>query len=833
MTFNFDKVQLPSHQTRLTDPVEIFRGAAVTDGSINDLWLAQGDALREWHGNRGLQDVAIVLNTGAGKTLVGLLIAQSLVNETRRQVVYACSSIQLVEQTAEKARGYGLSVATYYNQEFSPEGLYQSAEGPCITTYQALFNGLSRFRSDDIAAVVFDDAHTAEHILRDQFSLHISRDEMTGTYEEILNLFEPYHNSVGQAASYAELTAGNASRQFLVPPFEVRRNAQELRHLILNARPGDHVSTKFPWAHIRDHEELCCLLISNDRITLTPPVIPSSVLSCFKSDVRRVYLSATLTAPDGFIRAFGRKPEQIIAPSTTAGACERMILVPSLVDTIDNDLAATKDVIENHKALILVPSFARSQEWKDVAHVPRGNSVSEAVDAFRLAVHPEKLALASRYDGIDLPGDTCRMMILDELPTGIGPLERLQWERLNMQNSLHSLLASRIVQSFGRISRGMSDHGVVLLTGKSLIDWLLVPRNRALLPEFLQRQIEIGESVSSRAKDTAGLVELADACLSRDDGWVDFYTNSMNELPNQTDAIDMDKACRVALGEAKFGERFWDRDFQRASSTLNAVIDEAFEFSQYTGAWLSLWLGFALEMGGAREDSSYYYRKAHGVQSNIPRPGSSSQARSPVPEQIVRVARQMQVGYGNSISVQIPRTITRDLAALSGGGSSGQTEEALRCLGQYLGLKSTRPDNEFGAGPDVLWIGEDGFAVCIEVKTCKQNKDTSVYRKDEVGQLHNHIQWVKDNEETSEIVPIFVGPLVPASPDASPSQSMRVIELHHFDELGHRAVRALQDVADTAMPISLETGLHGTMKERGLLYPVVFTSLEMSALQEN
>ena len=60
------------------------------------------------HANRDKDDVAVVLNTGAGKTLVGLLIAQSLVNETKRQVVYACSSIQLVEQTATKAEGYGL-----------------------------------------------------------------------------------------------------------------------------------------------------------------------------------------------------------------------------------------------------------------------------------------------------------------------------------------------------------------------------------------------------------------------------------------------------------------------------------------------------------------------------------------------------------------------------------------------------------------------------------------------------------------------------------------------------------------------------------------------------
>ena len=84
MTFDFSKLNVASQQTKPVDPIEIFQGSAISDGNVNDLWLGQGDALREWHANRDKDDVAVVLNTGAGKTLVGLLIAQSLVNETRR-----------------------------------------------------------------------------------------------------------------------------------------------------------------------------------------------------------------------------------------------------------------------------------------------------------------------------------------------------------------------------------------------------------------------------------------------------------------------------------------------------------------------------------------------------------------------------------------------------------------------------------------------------------------------------------------------------------------------------------------------------------------------------
>ena len=105
MPIDFSKLKAAPKQERPIDPIAIFRGLRVADSSINDLWLAQGDALRAWHEKRDEKDVAISLNTGAGKTLVGLLIGQSLVNEMRSTVIYACSSIQLVLQTAKKSRG--------------------------------------------------------------------------------------------------------------------------------------------------------------------------------------------------------------------------------------------------------------------------------------------------------------------------------------------------------------------------------------------------------------------------------------------------------------------------------------------------------------------------------------------------------------------------------------------------------------------------------------------------------------------------------------------------------------------------------------------------------
>ena len=198
---DFSKIKSLKAEAAPVDPIELFQKLKVSDQGINDLWLAQGDALREWHENRAASDLGIVLNTGAGKTLVGLLAAQSLVNETKGKVLYACSSIQLVEQTAEKAEGYGLNVTTYFRRQYSNDA-FSRCVAPCVTTYQALFNGMSVFAREDIAAVVFDDAHAAEHLLRDHFSLHIYRESFEGLYNALLGLFEDYFFLLCAAASH-------------------------------------------------------------------------------------------------------------------------------------------------------------------------------------------------------------------------------------------------------------------------------------------------------------------------------------------------------------------------------------------------------------------------------------------------------------------------------------------------------------------------------------------------------------------------------------------------------------------------------------------------------
>ena len=64
-------------------------------------------------------------------------------------------------------------------------------------------------------------------------------------------------------------------------------------------------------------------------------------------------------------------------------------------------------------------------------------------------------------------------------------------------------------------------------------------------------------------------------------------------------------------------------------------------------------------------------------------------------------------------------------------------EEATRVFGEILGFVATRPDNDVGTGPDVLWIDESS-ATCIAFELKTDKDDPATYWKKEIGQGHDH-----------------------------------------------------------------------------------------------
>ena len=135
-------------------------------------------------------------------------------------------------------------------------------------------------------------------------------------------------------------------------------------------------------------------------------------------------MSATIADDSAIIRTFGANPKSVskpIVPETLAGVGERMILAPSLTKIEQKDHAKlvrdlVTQVAKTYGVVFLVPSERSSNRWKTVATLKMGDEVEVAVDQLVAGTSHGPFVFASRYDGIDLIGNACRLLILDGMP---------------------------------------------------------------------------------------------------------------------------------------------------------------------------------------------------------------------------------------------------------------------------------------------------------------------------------------------------------------------------------------------------------------------------------
>ena len=96
-----------------TDPIELY-GTLDRKSVAGPLRPAQEAVLSEWYKkHRTENDLIIKLHTGEGKTLVGLLILQSLLNSKENPCLYICPNKYLVKQVCSEADKFGIPFCTF------------------------------------------------------------------------------------------------------------------------------------------------------------------------------------------------------------------------------------------------------------------------------------------------------------------------------------------------------------------------------------------------------------------------------------------------------------------------------------------------------------------------------------------------------------------------------------------------------------------------------------------------------------------------------------------------------------------------------------------------
>jgi hypothetical protein len=115
------------------------------------------------------------------------------------------------------------------------------------------------------------------------------------------------------------LSADSAGSVLLVPPVHFYNAATKIADILNKVLDKNEINTYFPWLHIREHLQFCACIVRKDRLEITPPFLPSLTLDALRGNVKRVYLSATLTITSDFARVFGRTPSKVFAPDVDAG----------------------------------------------------------------------------------------------------------------------------------------------------------------------------------------------------------------------------------------------------------------------------------------------------------------------------------------------------------------------------------------------------------------------------------------------------------------------------------------------------------------------------------
>lgn len=91
------------------DPKKLFRALNKPVGSPfkfpHDI---QTEVWDRWFTRRAEADLVVKMNTGSGKTVIGLVIAKSSLNEGVGPAVYLVPNTQLQDQVIETANGLGL-----------------------------------------------------------------------------------------------------------------------------------------------------------------------------------------------------------------------------------------------------------------------------------------------------------------------------------------------------------------------------------------------------------------------------------------------------------------------------------------------------------------------------------------------------------------------------------------------------------------------------------------------------------------------------------------------------------------------------------------------------
>lgn len=781
MPIDFGKIKSGTTSNTALNPREIFTALPSKEaGKFEYPRDVQTQVWESWFARKDEQDLVIKMNTGSGKTVVGLVILKSCLNEGKGPAVYVVPDNYLAQQVANEGKALGIEVTT---DPDSPR--FQSGKAILIVNIYKIVNGLSIFGVGDegakinIGSIIIDDAHACLGTIEDQFTLKVNRGGKL--YDEIYEIFKDAIKDQCQAKAL-EIENGDLDAFMQVPFWTWKNKVSDVTELLLKCE--DDGDIKFTLPLIKESLLLSRCVISSEQIEISPHCIPIDVFPSITNAKRRIFMTATLIDDSVLVSHFGVTEESIskaVIPKTAGDIGDRLILLPQVInpDIKDSEIKLLcKSLSKDVNVVVIVPSKERAKFWQTSSDlILDKNNLYEGVARLKR----EKVGLViliNRYDGVDLPREACRLLVIDGLPNIRRLIDKVV-SGIIMGSSQKALqLAQVIEQGMGRGIRSNDDHCAVLLMGKSLTSQLYAGGAINHFSPGTKAQVNLSEQVADqiRGGDISQIREALMYCLLRKEDWVSTSKGVLASLTYENEK-PLDP---LTISQRKAYDSAAVRDFRAAVQELDSAVKTISEkalkgyLKQSLAEYVNLYDEVESQniLMSAAKDNRRVTKPRQGI--------AYHKLESRIMDQARLCSEYLRQNFSDPNEMLIK--VDGLLESLKFKPKTANIfEESLKEIARYLGFNSQRPEADYAKGPDVLWeVGHLKYFV-IE---CKNGATVDTISKGYCNQLNGSGEWfVNSYDKTCTFVPILVHPSKTFQYAASPKEDTRIINGEKLDLL--------------------------------------------------
>lgn len=695
-----------------TDLLKLFESLDRQTSHI-DLRPIQIESVSKLSPIRNQKDIVLKISTGTGKTAIALLFLISHMEEKKRPVVYLCPTIQLVHQVREEAIKLGINAVIYPAGEPHPPIDGVRAEAVIICTYDKLFNAKTTFDRPDVmlrpCAIVLDDAHAGVEEIRDSFTLRINEGDL---FDQIINLLDSSCSHY-KAGLWDSIKKRDPISSMEIPFWIWKSVIKEVREAISNYANNDNFI--FVWPYLRDILRWCRCIISGIGLEIIPEVLPVNMIGAYHEANHRFFMSATLADDSVLVRELDCNPNSAknpLIPEKDRGLGERMVLAPSLINKSLNReyiMELSKRLSNKVNVVVLSPSEFLAKDWQSYgAKLVLSDGVSNAVKQLKDPDSGLKFVVfVQRYDGIDLPDNSCRILVIDGIPYGEGIADKYDSSIKQIPGGTRNRLIYRIEQGMGRAVRSHADYAVIILVGSEIAHFIARRDVLEMMNPDTKAQVDLAIDLAKLAieEDSENpekiFIDLIRQALKRDESWKQYYDEKVRKAEyelhdlNKEKRIEMAKAERLAFINA-IGNNCREAVKQLGQAITKYIKDEKDK------AWYLQRLAnykFEYDPGEALE----IQKAAHERDNSMFLPPAVKKRAKHVSEVdmqsiIVSWFKNFENPNGSIAAIQDLRN------RLSYELNPKTVERAIRELSELIGVLGSQPEEEFGEGPDDLWL---------------------------------------------------------------------------------------------------------------------------------